>query len=75
MLDVVAHASKPNTQEEAEGDAENLCEFKASLVYRVNSRTASATQRNPVSKTKQANIQTKPRQKNLKYGETLSHSF
>jgi len=29
-----------------------LCEFKASLVYRVNSRTAKAMQRNPVSKRK-----------------------
>jgi hypothetical protein len=29
----------------------DLCEFKASLVYRVNSRTARATLRNPVSKT------------------------
>jgi hypothetical protein len=27
-----------------------LCDFKASLDYRVSSRTASATQRNPVSK-------------------------
>ena len=27
--------------------------FEASLVYRANSRTARATQRNPVSKTKQ----------------------
>jgi hypothetical protein len=30
----------------------NLCEFWASLVYRVSSRTARATQRNPVSKNK-----------------------
>jgi hypothetical protein len=27
-----------------------ISEFKASLVYRVSSRTARATQRNPVSK-------------------------
>jgi hypothetical protein len=27
---------------------EDLCEFEASLVYRVSSRTARATQRNPV---------------------------
>jgi hypothetical protein len=38
-LGVVAHAFNPNTWE-----------FKASLVYRVSSRTARATQRNPVSK-------------------------
>ena len=29
----------------------DLCEFEASLVYRASSRTAKATQRNPVSKT------------------------
>jgi hypothetical protein len=29
-----------------------ISEFKASLVYRVSSRTAKATQRNPVSKKK-----------------------
>jgi hypothetical protein len=34
----------------------DLCEFKASLVYRTSFRTAKATQRNPVSKT---NKQTK----------------
>ena len=28
----------------------DLCEFKASVVYRESSRTASATQKNPVSK-------------------------
>ena len=30
----------------------DLCEFKVSLVYRVSSRTAMDTQRNPVSKYK-----------------------
>ena len=30
----------------------DLCEFKASLVYRESSRTARATQRNPVSQNK-----------------------
>jgi hypothetical protein len=35
----------------------DLYEFEASLVYRVSSRTARATQRNPVSKNK--NKQTK----------------
>jgi len=28
----------------------DLCEFKTSLVYRVSSKTARATQRNPISK-------------------------
>ena len=42
---------------------EDLCEFKASLVYRGSSRTArDATQRNPVSKNKM-------KQKNSKAGE------
>ena len=41
-----------------------LCEFEASLVYRVNSKTARTTQRNPVSKTKKPK-QNKKRKKNL----------
>jgi hypothetical protein len=32
-----------------------ISEFKASLVYRVSSRTAKTTQRNPVSKNKKQN--------------------
>jgi hypothetical protein len=32
-----------------------ISEFETSLVYRVSSRTARATQRNPVSKNKQTN--------------------
>jgi hypothetical protein len=35
------------------GRGRQISEFKASLVYRVSSRTARATQRNPVSKKKQ----------------------
>jgi hypothetical protein len=31
----------------------DLCEFKASLVYRLSFRTAGATQRNPVSKNRE----------------------
>ena len=43
----------------------DFCEFEASLVYRVSSRTARATQRNPVLKGKKNNQnQTKPKQKN-----------
>jgi hypothetical protein len=34
------------------GRGRRIFEFEASLVYRVSSRTAKATQRNPVSKTK-----------------------
>jgi hypothetical protein len=35
-----------------------ISEFEASLVYRVSSRTAKATQRNPVSKNKKKKNQT-----------------
>jgi hypothetical protein len=45
---VVAHAFNLSTQEAEAG----RFEFEASLVYRVSSRTARATQRNPVSKSK-----------------------
>jgi hypothetical protein len=45
-LEVVAHAFNLNTWEAEAG----RFEFEASLVYRVNSRTARATQRNLVSK-------------------------
>jgi len=44
---VVAHTFNPSMQD---AEAVDLCEFQASLVYRVTSRTARATQRNPVSK-------------------------
>ena len=36
---------------------QDLCEFKASLVYRVSFRKAMATQRNPVSKKPNKNKQ------------------
>jgi hypothetical protein len=55
----VAHAFNPSTWEADRG--RRMSEFKASLVYKVSSRTARATQRNPVSKkqnkTKQTNKQ------------------
>jgi hypothetical protein len=35
------------------GRGRQIYEFEASLVYKVSSRAARATQRNPVSKTKQ----------------------
>jgi hypothetical protein len=37
------------------GRDRQISEFEASLVYRVSSRTARATQRNPVSKNKKQN--------------------
>jgi hypothetical protein len=44
---VVAHAFNPSTREGGRG--RQISEFEASLVYKVSSRTARATQRNPVS--------------------------
>jgi hypothetical protein len=49
---VVAHTFNPSTWEAERG--RRISEFKASLVYRVSSRTARATQRN-----KQTNKQSK----------------
>jgi hypothetical protein len=39
------------------GRGRQISEFQASLVYKVSSRTARATQRNPVSKRKKTNKQ------------------
>jgi hypothetical protein len=44
---VVVHAFNPRTWE---APSRRISEFKASLVYRVSSRIARATQRNPVLK-------------------------
>jgi hypothetical protein len=44
------------------GRGRQISEFEASLVYRVSSRIARATQRNPASK--QTNKQTNKKQKN-----------
>jgi hypothetical protein len=43
-LGVVAHAFNPSTWE---GRGRRISEFEASLVYKMSSRTARATQRNP----------------------------
>jgi hypothetical protein len=48
MQGVVAPAYNPSTWEAGR----RVSEFEASLAYRVSSRTARATQGNPVSKTK-----------------------
>jgi hypothetical protein len=60
---VVAHAFNPSTQE---AEAGGFSEFEASLVYKVSSRTAKATQRNPVSK------QNKTKQPELLPGQVSS---
>jgi hypothetical protein len=57
------------------GRGRKISEFEASLVYKVSSRTARATQRNPVSKqnkTKQNKTkQNKTKQKNKKERKVL----
>jgi hypothetical protein len=53
---LVAHAFNPSTWE---AEAGGFLEFEASLVYRVSSRTARATQRNPVLKNKKQKTNTK----------------
>jgi hypothetical protein len=50
-LGVVVHTFNPSTRGGG-GRGRWVSEFKASLVYRVSSRTARAIQRNPVSKNK-----------------------
>jgi hypothetical protein len=50
---VVAHTFNFSTQEAEAGGSQ----FQDNLVYKVSSRTTWATQRNPVSKTKQTNKQ------------------
>jgi hypothetical protein len=51
------------------GRGRQISEFEASLVYRVSSRTARTTQRNPVSKNKK---QKKKNQKTKKYNTKKS---
>jgi hypothetical protein len=54
------------------GRGRQISEFKASLVYRVSSRAARATQRNPVSKKTK---QTKQNKKQKKKGSLLEISW
>jgi hypothetical protein len=69
---VIAYSCNPG-----KGEAKAvISEFKASLVYRVSSRTARATKRNPVSpqnkqKNKQTNNKNKPQ--NLKTFQNTNH--
>jgi hypothetical protein len=53
------------------GRGRQISEFEASLVYRVSSRKARATQRNPVSKTK---TKTKTKTK-IKQNESIEVQF
>jgi hypothetical protein len=45
------------------GRGRQISEFEASLVYRVSSRTAKATQRNPVSKNQKKKKKKKEKRK------------
>jgi hypothetical protein len=70
---VAAHAFDPSTRE---AEAGGFLEFEASLVYRVSSRTARATQRNPVLKNKTKNKkQKKGKKKKRKILTKNKHSF
>jgi hypothetical protein len=60
---VVAHTFNPSTGWGGGGRGRWISEFKATLAYKVNSRTAKATQRNPVSKNQNQN-KTKQNKKN-----------
>jgi hypothetical protein len=51
-----------------------ISEFEASLVYRVSSRTAPATQRNPVSKNKKTKQTNKTTTKRLKLSKIIYSS-
>ena len=54
MPAVVPHAYNPALGRQSQVD---LCEFEASLVYKAGSRKARATQRNPISKTKNKGLE------------------
>jgi hypothetical protein len=60
---MVAHAFHPSI---LGGRGRQISKFKASLVYRVSSRTARATQRNPVLKNKTTTKKQKQKQKQNK---------
>jgi hypothetical protein len=60
---VVAHAFNPST---GEAEAGRFLSFEASLVYKVNSRTARATQRNPISKNQNQNQKKKKKKPKTK---------
>jgi hypothetical protein len=50
------------------GRGRQISEFKASLVYRVSSRSARATQRNPVSKNQKKKRKRRKRRKGRRHG-------
>jgi hypothetical protein len=63
------HTFNPSTWEAEQVD---LCEFKAILVYRVISRTAKATERNPILKRPKVNKERKEKKYTGKYEQMFS---
>jgi hypothetical protein len=57
-----------------EGRGRRISEFEASLVYKVSSRTASAIQKNPVSKNQKKKKKKKKQNKKQKKQRDLSSS-
>jgi hypothetical protein len=53
------------------GRGREISEFEASLVYRVNSRTVRAIQRNPISKTKKGGGQGTRRRNGMRNNRTI----
>jgi hypothetical protein len=53
------------------GRGRQISEFKASLVYKVSSRTARAKQRNPVWKNKQTNKQQQQQNQKTKQNKKI----
>ena len=57
------------------GRGRQISEFEASLVYRVSSRTARATQRNPVSKKKKKIKRKKKEEEGKRRADLVSFDF
>jgi hypothetical protein len=57
------------------GRGRQIPEFEASLVYRMSSRTARATQRNPVSKKQNQKPKTKKKKKKKKKNGVCHHTW
>jgi hypothetical protein len=71
---VVAHTFNPSKHLGGRGRGRWISELEASLVYRVSSRTARATQRNPVSKNKQTNKKQTNKRKKEKQNKTKTQT-
>ena len=69
---MVAHVFSPSTQEAEAGD---ICEFSAILVDKASSKTAKATQRNPVLKQQQQTTNNKNNNSNNTQTQTEGKGF